>query len=95
MSSPFTSVLIGIAPFVPFFVILLFLVRRWQKPCPDCGEPLSPFASPFKMTWRHWVEGGYTCRKCGCDVDTAGRKVPGYLFVFWNGFGAIAAVVVI
>jgi hypothetical protein len=76
MSSPFFSVLIGIAPFVPFFVILLFLIMRRQKPCPDCGEPLSPFLSPFKKTWRHWVEGGYICLKCGCDVDIDSRKVP-------------------
>ncbi len=76
MSSLFFSVLVGIAPFIPFFVILLFLIMQQQKPCPGCGEPLPRIQSPFKMTWRHWIEGGYICLKCGCDVDTAGRKVP-------------------
>ncbi len=76
MSSPFFSVLVGIAPFVPFFVILLSCAMRRQKTCPDCGEPLPRIQSPLKMTKRQWMEGGYTCLKCGCDVDTAGRKVP-------------------
>lgn len=74
MNSTFSSVLIGIGPFIPFFVILLFF--RWQKPCPDCGRPLPRFISPLKLTKRHWIEGGCLCPECGCDVDTAGRKVP-------------------
>ena len=76
MNSPFFSVLIGIVPFIPFFVILLFCAMRRQKPCPDCGEPLPRIQSPLEMTKRQWMEGGYICLKCGCEVDTAGRKVP-------------------
>ena len=76
MSSPFFSVLVGIAPFVPFFVILLFCAMRRPKTCPDCGELLPRIQSPFKMTRRQWMEGGYVCPQCGCQVDTAGRKVP-------------------
>jgi hypothetical protein len=76
MSGPFSSVLVGIAPFVPFFVILVFLTTRRQKTCPDCGEALPRIQSIFKMTKRQWFEGGYICLKCGCEVDTAGRKVP-------------------
>ena len=68
------SVLTGIIPFIPFFVILLFF--RHPKPCPDCGRALPGFISPFKKTKRHWIEGGCLCPECGCDVDTAGRKVP-------------------
>ena len=76
MNSPFFSVLIGITPFVPFFVILLFCAMRRQRPCPDCGEALPRIQSIFKMTKRQWMEGGYICLRCGCEVDTAGRKVP-------------------
>jgi predicted RNA-binding Zn-ribbon protein involved in translation (DUF1610 family) len=76
MSGPFYSALMGIAPFVPFFVILLFLNMQRQKTCPDCGEALPRIQSIFKMTKRQWLEGGYICPKCGCEVDTAGRKVP-------------------
>ena len=74
MNSTLFSVLVGFAPFIPFFVILLSF--QWQKPCPDCGQPLPRFISPFKKTKRHWIEGGCLCPKCGCDVDTAGIKVP-------------------
>ncbi len=73
MNSTFFSVLIGFAPFIPFFVILLFF--RWTKPCPDCGQLLPRFLSPLKKTKRHWIEGGCLCPECGCDVDTAGKKV--------------------
>ena len=75
MNSLTASVLIGIGVFIPLFVVLSFLIMR-RKACPDCGEPLSPFLSPLKKTWRHWVEGGYICVKCDCDVDMAGKKVP-------------------
>ena len=68
------SVLIVIAPIIPFFIILLF--SRRPKPCPDCGRLLPMFISPFKKTKRHWIEGGCLCPKCGCDVDTTGIKVP-------------------
>ena len=74
MSGYFPSILFGIGPFIPFFVILLFF--RHPKPCPNCGWLLPRFISPFKKTKRHWIEGGCLCPKCGCDVDTAGIKVP-------------------
>ena len=75
MNSYFPAILVGIGHFIPFiFVILLFLQR--PKPCPDCGWLLPRFLSPFKKTKRHWMEGGCLCPKCGCDVDTAGIKVP-------------------
>jgi len=73
MNSAMLPALIGSAP---FFAILLFYVMRRQKPCPDCGEPPPGIQSAFKKAKRQWLEGGYICRKCGCEVDTACRKVP-------------------
>ncbi|MHC4086891.1 MAG: hypothetical protein ACYSU3_12695 [Planctomycetota bacterium] len=73
MNSTLSSFLIGFVPFVPFFVILF---SRRPKPCPNCSQLLPRFLSPFKKTKRHWIEGGCICPECGCDVDTAGRKVP-------------------
>jgi hypothetical protein len=61
--------------FVPFFIIMVFWAMQRPKACPDCGESLSFFLSPLKKTKRIWVEGGNICPKCGCEVDTAGRKV--------------------
>ena len=43
--------------------------------CPDCGARLSGFQSPFTKTRRQWLEGGYLCRRCGCEVDLSGHKV--------------------
>ena len=73
MNSTLNSVLIGFAPFIAFFVILF---SRRTPPCPDCGQLLPRFILPFKMTKRHWFEGGCLCPACGCDVDIAGKKVP-------------------
>ena len=75
MNHTLFAVLAGFAPFIPFFfIILLFSLR--PPPCPDCGRLLPRFISPLKKTKRHWIEGGCICPECGCDVDTAGRKVP-------------------
>jgi hypothetical protein len=61
--------------FIPFFVLLAVNSTR-RLNCPDCGQPLSPTGSPFTKTRRQWIEGGYLCRNCGCEVDNAGKKVP-------------------
>jgi len=72
MDSPMLPALVA---FVPFFVLLLFSMMRRPKACPECGERLPAFQSPLAKTWRMWFEGGYVCRKCGCEADIAGRKV--------------------
>ncbi len=63
--------------FLPFLVVLLVLLFGMgrRRACPDCGEPLPRIQSPVTKTWRMWVEGGVTCPKCGCEADSAGRKV--------------------
>ena len=66
-----------ILAFVPFFLFLVLHGAR-QRPCPECGAPLSGFQSPLTKTRRQWVAGGYLCRRCGCESDLAGvRVVPG------------------
>jgi hypothetical protein len=72
MSNAYLPVLIT---FGPFFIWLIFNMGR-HKTCPDCGETLSPIQSPFNKTQRQWIEGGYVCTKCACEVDQAGNKVP-------------------
>lgn len=67
--------------FVPFFLLLIVHGAR-QRPCPACGAPLSGFQSPLTKTRRQWVEGGYLCRRCGCESGRAGgRMAPG---TGWN-----------
>jgi hypothetical protein len=44
-----------------------------QRKCPDCGEPCPRFRKPANRRQALW--GGWTCAKCGCEVDRRGRKV--------------------
>jgi DNA-directed RNA polymerase subunit RPC12/RpoP len=67
-------------PFIvllPFLVALVVVLSSALRPvaCPDCGAPLPALLSPFRKTRRMWREGGYLCARCGCETDTAGRKV--------------------
>ncbi len=63
--------------FVPFFFFFMVIFGVFRRPCncPECGERLSPLQNPFKKSKRQWLFGGYTCRKCGCDVDLEGNVV--------------------
>ena len=62
-------------PFVVFFAAMLLMGKR---SCPDCGERLSNFQSPLTKTRRQWIEGGYLCRRCGCESDLSGHRIePG------------------
>jgi hypothetical protein len=67
------TILIAMILLVPFAFLLFHAFHRVQ--CPDCGETLPLFYSPFKKTRRMWRAGGYLCARCGCETDAAGRKV--------------------
>jgi DNA-directed RNA polymerase subunit RPC12/RpoP len=66
--------LISLLPLLVPFAFLLFQVLHRVK-CPDCGETLPLFPSPFKKTRRMWRAGGYLCTRCGCETNMAGQKV--------------------
>jgi hypothetical protein len=51
-------------------LVMLLMPRR---KCPECGEQLPRFRSPANARQGLW--GGWTCPKCGCEVDRRGRKV--------------------
>ena len=54
-------------------VLILVLVMPRPK-CPDCGEQFpSRFRKPANRKQMLW--GGYTCAKCGCEVDWRARKI--------------------
>lgn len=62
-----------ILAFVPFFFLLILDgVRR--RSCLACGGLLSGFQSPLTKTRRQWLEGGYLCRRCGCESDRTGAR---------------------
>ena len=71
MDSPF---MIALAPFAIFVGMLLMIGLR-RVNCPDCGARMPVLQSPFTKTRRQWLEGGYLCRRCGCETDLTGRKV--------------------
>lgn len=52
-------------------VVLIGLVMP-QKKCPDCGEPLPKFRKPKNA--RQMFLGGWTCAKCGIEIDRRGKK---------------------
>jgi hypothetical protein len=62
---------------LPLLVPLAFLLYYALHPvnCPDCGDTLPIFYSPFKKTSRMWRAGGYLCARCGCETNMAGQKV--------------------
>jgi DNA-directed RNA polymerase subunit RPC12/RpoP len=67
------TILIAMILLVPFAFLLYQALHRVK--CPDCGETLPLFYSPFKKTRRMWRAGGYLCARCGCETNMAGQKV--------------------
>jgi hypothetical protein len=65
---------ISMLPLLGLFAFLIFQVGR-RVPCPDCGQTLPVFLSPFKKTRRIWRAGGSICTRCGCETNIAGQKV--------------------
>ena len=55
--------------------LVALVIALVKKPvdCPDCGEPMPRFRKPANRRQALW--GGWTCPKCGCEVDRKGRKV--------------------
>lgn len=74
MDGPMFAALLPFAFFFAmFFGILLTNAMRGQT-CPNCGQWLPGVVSPFEKTRRQWIEGGYVCTTCGCEMDVAGRR---------------------
>ena len=67
-------ILISILPLLVPLAFLIYLALHPVK-CPDCGDTLPIFGSPWKKTRRMWWEGGYRCARCGCETNMAGQKV--------------------
>jgi hypothetical protein len=53
--------------------VLLYALFAPARKCPDCGEALPRFRKAANRRQRLW--GGWTCPKCGCEVDRKGNKV--------------------
>ncbi len=53
--------------------VVVYAFMLPQRKCPDCGEPLPRSRKPTNKRQAMW--GGWTCSKCGCEVDRKGKKV--------------------
>lgn len=41
--------------------------------CPKCGQTAPRFRRPTSR--RQWLWGGWTCSRCGCEMDKYGQQV--------------------
>lgn len=55
------------------FAVVTRAVGASPKECPRCHHPLPFFRMPTSVRQALW--GGYTCQKCGQDIDRAGRMI--------------------
>jgi hypothetical protein len=53
--------------------VLMFALLQPRRKCPECGEPIPKVRTP--ATGRQLLWGGWTCPRCGCEVDRRGRKI--------------------
>lgn len=69
-------VLLVVAAIIP--VVVIWLARRMGYPigqailCSKCGTEQPMFRKPANRTQVLW--GGYTCAKCGAELDARGRE---------------------
>jgi len=52
--------------------VLVFALAQKPRSCPECGTPLPKFRKPTNRQQAMW--GGWTCPKCGIDIDRKGNK---------------------
>ena len=75
----------ALAAFVPIIVIAaVVVIAIWPKKgrwginlskvfCPKCAEPMPMIRRPRNERQRLW--GGWTCPKCGCEMDKYGVDI--------------------
>ena len=76
-----TLCLLGLAFLLGLVLVLRDTLRRKGKwginvnavMCPRCGENLSKMRGPKNANQTLW--GGYTCAKCGCEIDKWGIEI--------------------
>jgi transposase-like protein len=64
-----------VAVAVVIALVVYFMLRRARGPlaCPRCSSPLPPVRAA--SSWREVLQGGWTCKTCGCKVDRRGREI--------------------
>ena len=61
----------GVAGGLAVFLLGMLMPR---PKCPTCGEQMPRFRKPANSRQAMW--GGWTCAKCGLELDRKGKPVP-------------------
>lgn len=56
-------------------LLITFIVFRKPATCEKCGEEQPKVRTPENM--QQMMLGGYTCRKCGAELDARGKVRKG------------------
>ena len=86
MGNVLPVVIAAIAGSIAAFFASRAIMRRWPRrgkwgintnpvSCPQCQTPQSR-SFRWPTSWRQAMWGGWTCKKCGCEMDKYGNKVP-------------------
>jgi transposase-like protein len=51
----------------------MFLINIDKVLCPKCGAKQPLLRIPKNS--REFFKGGWTCKKCGCEMDRFGREI--------------------
>jgi transposase-like protein len=51
----------------------MFLINIDKVLCPKCGAKQPLLRIPKNR--REFFKGGWTCKKCGCEMDRFGREI--------------------
>ena len=76
--------MIWILPVVVTLIAAVLVVAMWPREgawginlsktcCPRCGLRMSRWRRPDNERQALW--GGWTCRKCGCEMDKYGKEL--------------------
>jgi DNA-directed RNA polymerase subunit RPC12/RpoP len=55
--------------------IVGLMMAGWGKRCSRCGTELPAFRKPTSLNQA--LKGGWTCPKCGTEVDRNGNEIKG------------------
>lgn len=53
--------------------VVAYAVMQPQRECAGCGELMPKLRKPANTRQMLW--GGWTCQKCGCELDRKGQRV--------------------
>lgn len=70
---------ISISAVIAVVAVLLFVSAKVRNDinerggCPECGTEVPGFRKPTSLRQALW--GGWTCAKCGTEMDRGGREL--------------------